>query len=429
MRRIACFDTWRGERGKSRFFTEARATSLIRHPNIVEIFDCDIDASGRAYIIMELLEGETLAALLERQGHLAGDLGSVMEIGIQTTAALAAAHEKGIVHRDLKPENIVLTAARDGNLQIKLVDFGIAKLLGDAGGVGLKQTRTGSVMGTPLYMAPEQARGAGNVDARSDIYSFGCIVFAMLTGGPPFMREGFGDLIVAHVTEPAPDLEGRVPGLPPGLAALVNACLAKDPADRPQDMHVIEHALREIARAVSAARLVVATAPPRAPSASDTVSVSTPQVGGTRLLPGTAIGVRTHTTLESGNGQVGQAAHVPASGVGRWMKIAAQAGVVVLAVAVAVLGLSPSGRDAEGGRAPAATPAPARPAAPPPAPWQPEERVSADGGTSDQGLAAGTQAVPAAREETAPTLRDRPREKRARGSKQRPGDFRGFSDL
>src|SRR5262249_31923020 len=151
--------------------------------------------------------------------------------------------------------------------RIKLVDFGIAKLVGDASVGALNRTRTGSVMGTPLYMAPEQARGAGRIDARSDIYSFGCIVFAMLAGTPPLAREGTGDLIVAHIPERAPDLGGLVPGLPPGLVALVRACLEKDPAERPQEMHAVEHELREIARGAPAPRLVVAV-PSEAPPAS-----------------------------------------------------------------------------------------------------------------------------------------------------------------
>ena len=132
-------------------------------------------------------------------------------------------------------------------------------------------------------MVPERARGTGKVDARSDIYSFGCIIFAMLTGEPPFVREGVGDLVVAHITEPAPELEGRIPGLPSELAAVVRACLAKDPADRPQDMRAVEHQLRVIARAVPPARLRPAMTP--LPSAVGGEELPTVTPAATAIMP------------------------------------------------------------------------------------------------------------------------------------------------
>src|SRR5262249_53040048 len=143
----------------ARFFTEARATAAIRHPGIVEILDCDVHKSGRAYIVMEFLEGENLAERLERAGSFARDLPGAGSILAQVASALAAAHAKGIVHRDLKPDNIFLTGtvAAGGAPSVKILDFGIAKLVVDDG-EGRNKTRTGSLLGTPTYMSPEQCR-------------------------------------------------------------------------------------------------------------------------------------------------------------------------------------------------------------------------------------------------------------------------------
>jgi serine/threonine protein kinase len=169
-----------------RFFAEARATAVIRHPNIVEVIDCDIH-QGRAYIVMELLDGETLGARLRRAGPFT-ELRDVAEIGRQIADGVGAAHAKRIVHRDLKPDNVFLLPQPAGAPpHIKVLDFGVAKLVMEGGG---SHTRTGTIIGTPLYMSPEQCRGTGQVDHRTDIYSLGCILFEMVCGRPPFMREG-----------------------------------------------------------------------------------------------------------------------------------------------------------------------------------------------------------------------------------------------
>jgi eukaryotic-like serine/threonine-protein kinase len=217
-----------------RFFTEARATSLIRHPGIVEVLDCDV-LDNQAYIVMEFLEGESLAGYLLRVGSLQRDLGFALAVVGQVADAVGAAHASEIVHRDLKPDNIFLCAsARDARVVPKVLDFGIAKLAvqGTSG-----QTRTGMLMGTPAYMSPEQCRGGSKtVDGRSDIYSLGCIFYEMLCGRPPFVRDGAGELIVAHVSEPPDDPRALVPGLPPAIGALVMRMLAKNVEDRPPTM-------------------------------------------------------------------------------------------------------------------------------------------------------------------------------------------------
>ncbi|HVZ74029.1 MAG TPA: protein kinase [Polyangia bacterium] len=213
-----------------RFFTEARATAAVRHPAIIEVFDCNVHPRGSAYIVMELLEGEDLAKRLER-GPLAGDLPSLRDVSRQVAGGLGAAHDAGIVHRDLKPGNVFLPSVGG----VKILDFGIAKLLaGDA--QGHERTRTGNVLGTPLYMSPEQARGAREVDHRADVYALGCLMFEMLAGRPPFVDRAAAEVIVAHIFKPAPRVSSLVANVPPALDALVAAMLEKEPSARPQSM-------------------------------------------------------------------------------------------------------------------------------------------------------------------------------------------------
>ena len=226
-----------------RFFTEARATSLIRHPGIVEILDCDV-LDGQAYIVMEHLEGESLADYLERTGGVVGDVPFALAIVAQVAQAVGAAHAAGIVHRDLKPDNVFLSISNtDGRIVPKVLDFGIAKL---AERGSATHTRTGAVLGTPAYMSPEQCRGGSKVVVgRSVVYSRGCILDEMLCGTPPFVRDGMGDLIVAHVSEAPEPPHARVPTIPPALGALVMQMLAKAPTDRPQTMEAVSGAITD----------------------------------------------------------------------------------------------------------------------------------------------------------------------------------------
>ena len=222
-----------------RFFLEARATSAIAHPGIVQVFDCEVDATGRPYIVMEFLDGETLAAVLARRGALPGLTAARLARGM--AEALEAAHAKGIVHRDLKPENIFVQAQPPDS--VKLVDFGIAKLAGDFRAGQVHQTRSGAMMGTPLYMSPEQCRDSANIDSRTDLYSLGCVLFEMLTGHPPFTHATLGDLVVAHMTEAPPDARVVNPSVPPALAALTAELLRKNPAERPPGMRAVAERL------------------------------------------------------------------------------------------------------------------------------------------------------------------------------------------
>jgi serine/threonine-protein kinase len=217
----------------ARFFNEARAIHMVAHENIVEILDFGQTADGQPYFIMEYLSGESLSDAIAR-GAMATE--QVEAIGVQMCKALGAAHAKGIVHRDLKPHNVQLVIKPDGALQVKILDFGVAKILESPDGTNSVKTRTGSLMGTPLYMSPEQCKGAGVLDHRTDIYSLGVILFEMVSGRPPFNAEGVGELFAKHMLEDPPPVTELVPSVPTHLSAAIMKSLAKDPAARFQSM-------------------------------------------------------------------------------------------------------------------------------------------------------------------------------------------------
>src|SRR6185436_21100573 len=245
-----------------RFFNDAQAATAINNPGIAQVFDFGMTPDGRAYFVMELLEGETLAARL-RGGPL--DAEACCRIGRQIANVLQAAHEAGITHRDLKPDNLFLVPDREviGGERVKVLDFGLAKLANEARPV---KTRTGLVMGTPSYMSPEQCRGISNADARSDIYALGCILFKMACGRAPFVGDGAAEVIVAHVNDPVPDPRQLAPGLPPALSTLIKKMLAKNPSSRPQTMAAISEAFDQILSTLSGAGARARTATPPAPA-------------------------------------------------------------------------------------------------------------------------------------------------------------------
>jgi serine/threonine-protein kinase len=218
----------------NRFFNEARAATAIRHPGIVEIYDFGYMESGFAYIAMELLDGEPLSRRLATAGRL--DEGTALLYTRGIASALAAAHQRGIVHRDLKPDNIFLVPDPDmpTGIRCKLLDFGIAKVAEAARGGEATKTRTGSVMGTPTYMSPEQCRGAGEVDHRSDLYALGCILYEMVTGRPPFNAEGVGEIIGMHLFMAPTPPSHVAPGVSANVEGLVMSLLQKDASQRIQ---------------------------------------------------------------------------------------------------------------------------------------------------------------------------------------------------
>jgi hypothetical protein len=232
------------EMAAGRFLNEARAASRLSHPNSVAIFDFGRTADGNAYIVMEHLRGRDLGRVAHEEGPLA--LRRIVDVLRQTLAALEEAHALGIVHRDLKPDNVVLEPLRSGLDFVKVVDFGLAKLLeGDAptsGGRAL--TQPGIVCGTPEYMSPEHGRG-DPLDGRSDLYSVGVMLFELLTGRVPFSSDSATKTLLLHLTEPVPDPRDVAPErhIPAPFAELVLRLLSKSRDDRPQDARVLSTAL------------------------------------------------------------------------------------------------------------------------------------------------------------------------------------------
>ncbi|HEY4393682.1 MAG TPA: serine/threonine-protein kinase [Polyangia bacterium] len=228
-----------------RFMNEARAANAIHHPNIIDIIDVGVLPSGIPYLMMEFLDGESLAKRIERQVRM--PVAEAVDAATQTAAALHAAHGKGIVHRDLKPDNLFLVPddGKPFGTRVKVLDFGIAKLRGELSGSGAK-TQSGSVMGTPPYMSPEQCRGiTEEIDHRTDVYALGIIVYEMLTGAPPFMSAGWGDVVLMHVTKPVPPPRSKNPDIPAALEAVILKALAKLADDRWPSMAEMDAALRK----------------------------------------------------------------------------------------------------------------------------------------------------------------------------------------
>jgi serine/threonine protein kinase len=228
-----------------RFEREARAAGVLSHPNITAVFDIG-SHEGAPYVVSELLEGEVLQAALGG-GRLSTR--KALDCAIQMARGLAAAHDKGIVHRDLKPENVFVT--RDG--RVKILDFGLAKLQhvdGSLDGASLEtatsDTGPGVVLGTLGYMAPEQLRGRA-ADPRSDIFSFGAILYEMLTGNRAFRGDSAADTVAAILREDPPDLSLTNQTIPAGLDRVVRHCLEKNPEQRFQSVHDLAFDLEALA--------------------------------------------------------------------------------------------------------------------------------------------------------------------------------------
>ncbi|MBC7174395.1 MAG: serine/threonine protein kinase, partial [Polyangiaceae bacterium] len=231
---------------QARFFLEASTSAKLSHPNTVTVFDYGKTDDDIYFIVMELVEGHTLAAMLKAESPL--DPGRAVNIAVQIARSLREAHGIGVIHRDLKPANVLLTRHGDESDFVKVLDFGLVKKVAEDD----ELTQAGLFMGSPKYMAPEQIQG-GDVDGRTDIYALGVILFYMLTGHVPFDRPNQVQILMAHMREAVPPIarEDGVP-VPPSLAQVVLRCLAKDATSRFADMNELITALKHASGAIGA---------------------------------------------------------------------------------------------------------------------------------------------------------------------------------
>ncbi|MEO6953964.1 MAG: serine/threonine-protein kinase [Polyangia bacterium] len=307
----------------TRFFNEAKAVNDIGHENIVDVIDFGKMKSDAGvdivYFIMEYLDGESLAQRIRSAGLLFDETTHIIR---QCCDGLAASHAKGVVHRDLKPENIYLCRRGQDKNFTKILDFGIAKLTGD-GGTSSHKTRTGLVIGTPTYMSPEQCEGRGLIDSRSDVYSLGVVLYELLTGRVPFPGEGFGEILVAHLTK-EPELPSTLnPAIPPELEAIVMHAIEKDRARRFQTMEEFGAALADAAGHMASYQVL--------PASTAAGSTNTAQ---TRVGPAaTSTGSRP-TTLSGAAAELGGSAPHRSRGmlfVGATAVVVAAVGITLLA--------------------------------------------------------------------------------------------------
>lgn len=274
-----------------RFRREAQAAARLKHPNAVSIYDFGVTSGGLVYLVMELVEGQSLREIIKRQGPLTPS--AAADVISQVCAALDEAHRQQIVHRDLKPDNIVVQPMING-LRVKVLDFGIAKLRDLTAG---NLTQTGSVMGTPHYMSPEQCLGE-ELDSRSDIYSLGIVLFEMLAGAVPFNSPISTAVVVQHVNQAPPPLRAINVSISPAVEAVVMRALAKQRQERPQSAAALAEELRNAVSAAPsfAAQLAapIPTSAPQMPSLSNAQpSVQAPTVVLRPPVPGAAFGAPT----------------------------------------------------------------------------------------------------------------------------------------
>ena len=306
----------------ARFIDEARAVNQIRHKGIIDIFAFGALPDGRQYFVMELLEGLTLDAYIRQKGRLTPAEALPVLRGV--ARAVDAAHVAGIAHRDLKPDNVFLVFDEDGGAHTKLLDFGIAKLVSEQSG----RTRTGTPIGTPQYMSPEQARGV-HVDVRTDVYSFGAMTYEMLTGSPPFEGASVMDILLKQISEAPHPPSSRVPELGAAVDTAVLRMMNKDPEQRPRTlMQAVEELAAASGTPIESAAVSI---DPNVRVASARTVQATPMASGP---PQTLVGATTELAPPTRS---------------RWVAFAAAAGAAVLAAALVVVAFAHRSTPTSGG--------------------------------------------------------------------------------
>jgi serine/threonine protein kinase len=387
----------------ARFDREARAAVKIKSEHVARVIDVGKLENGAPYMIMEYLDGKDLGAWVAERGPLPVE--QAVEFVLQACEAIAEAHAIGIVHRDLKPANLFCIRRPDGGYSIKVLDFGISKATGMGSGMGM--TGTQAVMGSPLYMSPEQMESSKGVDPRADIWALGVVLFELVAGRVPFDGMAITELVLKIVTAPPPTLHGTHAGIPPGLDPVIQKCLEKKRDQRYQNVSEFANALLPFGP--PQARLSVdriagimqgAGAPPRGLFQSapppPRPHIATQQIGSTGGTPVAVappqphIGAPTQAMTDSSWGNTGPT--VPRSGPRTAVVLGVVAAVVLTAVLIAVLVTrkSPAAASATP-PAPSASIAVAA-AIPPPAPIPPAP--SATDGTASDGPGASTASAP-----------------------------------
>jgi len=227
----------------ARFAREARSAAKIKSEHVARVTDVGTLDGGAPYLVMEFLSGVDLAAVIKQRGVLA--IEDAVEYVLQASEALGEAHSLGIVHRDLKPGNLFLAKRHDGSPCVKVLDFGISKVVGATGSSDHAMTATHAMLGSPLYMSPEQMLSAKNVDHRSDVWALGVILYELLTGTPPFQGDSIAELALRVTRESPRPMRDLRPDLPPALERVVLRCLEKDPGKRVQNVGELAVALAE----------------------------------------------------------------------------------------------------------------------------------------------------------------------------------------
>ncbi|MFA7336151.1 MAG: serine/threonine-protein kinase [Candidatus Obscuribacterales bacterium] len=232
-----------------RFQHEAESISTLVHPNVAAVYDYGVLPEGQPYLAMELAPGTTLSSVLSECKRF--DSERALKIFLQACDGIAAAHAMGLIHRDIKPSNILLDRAEDGSETVKILDFGLAKVVSDEGGGREHLTMTGEVLGTPAYMSPEQCTG-GPIDFRTDIYSFGCVMYEVLSGRLPIEGDNSYEMMNKHINEAPLSLSKSGAAVPPRMVKIVAKALEKDPGDRFEGFDDLKDALRGLEPGITA---------------------------------------------------------------------------------------------------------------------------------------------------------------------------------